>query len=279
MAQSLEVNIKTTSDVPQAMDKAKTATAGFSKQIEDVNKRFSAGFKDIFLSYFAPLALLHTAISLISSAIEKSKQDAKEAKEFAEKSESDLLNKGTKTTAQLNKEQADRRNEEKLAAAAPEVVTGEFLRRGSSTYDQGRAQEAMRRYDLSDKTFLEDVQGSLIYFGLSKMETNKKMQDIVDQMALEEKQALDKSKKTPGQEATSNELAGKSTTFKGPEGFSNVVGMGANPVMEAMTAQLEETRKQTAILETISRGPSGGVPVDFTKTPTPSRASLLQGGK
>jgi hypothetical protein len=46
-----------------------------------------------------------------------------------------------------------------------------------------------------------------------------------------------------------------------------------------MTAQLEETRKQTAILETISRGPSGGVPVDFTKTPTPSRASLLQGGK
>lgn len=268
MAQSLEVNIKATSEIPQAMDKAKTATAGFAKQIEDVNKRFSAGFKDIFLSYFAPLALLHTAISLISSAIEKSKQEAKEAKEFAEKSDSDLLNKGTKTTAQLNKEQADRRKEEELAAKAPEVVTGEFLRRGSSTYDQGRAQEAMRRYDLSDKTFLEDVEGSLIYFGLSKMETNKKMQDIVDQMAKEEKDALDKSKKTPGQEANANELAGKATSFKGPEGFSNVVGMGANPVMEAMTAQLEEARKQTTLLETISRGPTGGVPTDFTKQPT-----------
>ena len=278
MAQSLEVNIKATSEVPQAMDKAKAATAGFAKQVEDVNKKFSMGFKDIFLSYFAPLALLHTAISLISSAIEKSKQEAKEAKEFAEKSDSDLLNKGTKTTAQLNKEQADRRKEEELAAKAPEVVAGEFLRKGGSVYDQGRAQEAMRRYDLSDKTFLEDVQGSLIYFGLSKMETNKKMQDIVDQMAQEEKDALDKSKKTPGQEATANEFAGKATSFKGPEGFANVVGMGANPVMEAMTAQLEETRKQTTLLETISRGPSGGVPTDFTKTTSPSRAALLKGG-
>jgi len=69
------------------------------------------------------------------------------------------------------------------------------------------------------------------------------------------------------------------TSFKTPEGFGNVVGVGANPVMEAMTMQLEESRKQTALLENISRGSGGGVPLDFTKSPIPSRGSMLAGGK
>jgi hypothetical protein len=49
--------------------------------------------------------------------------------------------------------------------------------------------------------------------------------------------------------------------------------------MEAMTMQLEESRKQTALLENISRGSGGGVPVDFTKSPIPSRGSMLAGSK
>ena len=58
--------------------------------------------------------------------------------------------------------------------------------------------------------------------------------------------------------------AQKAGSFKGPEGLSNVVGVGANPVMEAMNAQLEEAQKQTALLEKIA-SPEGGVPKDFTK--------------
>ena len=59
----------------------------------------------------------------------------------------------------------------------------------------------------------------------------------------------------------------KESTFKAPAGFSNVVGVGANPVMEAMMSQLEEARKQTALLEVIARpATGGGVPVDFTKS-------------
>ena len=60
--------------------------------------------------------------------------------------------------------------------------------------------------------------------------------------------------------AKQKELDSKPTSFKGPEGFSNVVGVGANPVMEAMTAQLEEQRKQTALLERIAAG--GPSPAD-----------------
>jgi len=59
-------------------------------------------------------------------------------------------------------------------------------------------------------------------------------------------------------------LKDKEQNFKAPEGFSNVVGVGANPVMEAMNAQLEEAQKQTALLERIA-SPEGGVPKDFTK--------------
>ena len=41
MAQDLTVNIKTTSDVPAAMEKSKSAVVSFSKQIEDIQKKFS----------------------------------------------------------------------------------------------------------------------------------------------------------------------------------------------------------------------------------------------
>jgi len=47
-----------------------------------------------------------------------------------------------------------------------------------------------------------------------------------------------------------------------------------------MTMQLEESRKQTALLESLNnKSPGGGVPTDFTKSPIPSRASMLQGSK
>lgn len=63
MAQSLELNIKTTSDVPQAMDKAKKATDGFGKQVDDIQKKFSTAFKDIALGFVAPIILLNKAIT------------------------------------------------------------------------------------------------------------------------------------------------------------------------------------------------------------------------
>jgi hypothetical protein len=60
--------------------------------------------------------------------------------------------------------------------------------------------------------------------------------------------------------AKQKELDSKPTTFKGPEGFSNVIGVGANPVMEAMASQLEEARKQTALLQILAS--AGITPAD-----------------
>lgn len=56
--------------------------------------------------------------------------------------------------------------------------------------------------------------------------------------------------------------------FKSPEGFSNVVGVGANPVIEAMSKQLEAQLEANRILESIAAGGSNGAENDFTKNGT-----------
>lgn len=62
-----------------------------------------------------------------------------------------------------------------------------------------------------------------------------------------------------------NPLPGQSAGFKGPEGFSNVIGVGPNPVIEAMARQTEIALAQLAELQKIS-GSTQAVPTDFTKT-------------
>jgi hypothetical protein len=61
----------------------------------------------------------------------------------------------------------------------------------------------------------------------------------------------------------------KPTTFKGPEGFSNVIGVGANPVIEAMTRQNELLEEIKVILEE-SKPSSNGVPDPFTEKTNPA---------
>ena len=68
------------------------------------------------------------------------------------------------------------------------------------------------------------------------------------------------------QEAKDKGEAAKAGTFKGPEGFGTVVGVGANPVLEKMTRQNEVLEEIKLILQEqsiINRG--GTVPQPFTE--------------
>ena len=56
-----------------------------------------------------------------------------------------------------------------------------------------------------------------------------------------------------------------SQAFKSPEGFSNVIGVGANPVIEAMSKQLEAQLESNRILEQIAAGVPSSNSGDFTK--------------
>jgi hypothetical protein len=253
MAQDLTVNIKTTSDVPQAMEKSKSAVVSFSKQVEDIQKKFSTAFKDIFLGFTAPMVLLQGAISFISGAIAKAKQDAKDGLDLIAKGETVYANSDESKMAQFYKAKKAREEEMKLVAAGRVEMAREFLKTPEGF---GIAQRIAAEMGPT-----QEEGGAAALMGM------------MPRLPEFQKQALEAFLNSPEGKAfkpifDEKEAEKKSGTFKGPEGFNSVIGVGANPVMEAMTKQLEEQQKQTALLEQIANGGgSGGVPVDFTKKP------------
>jgi len=93
------------------------------------------------------------------------------------------------------------------------------------------------------------------FFVESVMAKRKDIQDRVQALIAEDLKKNSSAAASP-----------KDTTFKGPEGFSNVIGVGANPVLENLTRQ---TDIQQQILEFLKTKPysSGITDVDFTKNP------------
>jgi hypothetical protein len=255
MAQDLTVNIKTTSDVPQAMDKAKAAAGSFDKQVQDIGMKFKTAFKDIALGFVAPMIILQGVISAMSSAIAKAKQDAKDGLDLLAKGETVYASSEEKKMAAFFKAKKEREAEEKMAKEGKRAIAGQFI----------NTKEGL---EIAKK--IGDERGAPITdeLDLLMMPSDPEFQKRALKAFLE-------SEEGKAYKPIFEDKPGKDTQFKGPEGFSNVVGVGANPVMEAMNAQLEEQRKQTALLEKIA-GDSWQIPPDFTKsTATPSRASML----
>jgi len=245
MAQDLTVNIKTTSDVPQAMDRAKSATVGFGKQVDDIQKKFSTAFKDIFLGFVAPMVLLQGAISMISEAIAKAKQDAKEGLDLLAKGETIYASSEEKKMANFFKAKREREDEIKSVEAGKKELARRFM---TETPEGQAMQQRFISGAVASQRPIPSLEQMIAMPGV-KEEALKRFLESEEgktyKPIFEDKNSAEKN-------------------FKGPEGFSNVVGVGANPVMEAMNAQLEETQKQTALLEIIA-SPQGGVPKDFTK--------------
>jgi hypothetical protein len=247
MAQDLTVNIKTTSDVPQAMGKASSAASGFDKQLGDIGKKFGSSFKDIFLGFTAPMVILQSLIGAISSAIEKAKQDAKEGMDLIAKGETVFASSDEAKMARFLKLKAATEKEAELVAKGRQKMTETFL----TETDTGKAIMKKKR----DEAGYEEVVNPTI------MSMVKEYQD----MALEAFLKSDEGKKyAPIFEAEQNQL--KAGSFKGPEGFGTVVGVGANPVMEKMTRQNELLDQIRMILEEQSiNNRNGTVPAPFTE--------------
>jgi hypothetical protein len=236
MAQDLTVNIKTTSDVPQAMDRAKTATVDFGKQVDLIQKKFSLAFKDVFLSFLGPMALLGIAMNYIGKLIEDNRKKQEEANQAAIDGTNALMSAEDKYWA--NKQNNEKNNKETIEQAKTEriKVTEEFL---TSNDKRGR------------DIFMRESGGMVKASVLAK---DPKIQAEVQAIITEE------MKKNP-------EAGMKPTTakdFKGPDGFSNVIGVGANPVMEAMAEQTELQRQQLDELKKLNAKDTG-TPTDFTK--------------
>jgi hypothetical protein len=258
MAQDLTVNIKTTSDVPQAMDKAKAATVGFGKQVEDIQKKFGTGFKDIFLRFLAPMALVNAAIQTIQASFEKQRQNMAEALAFAELGESRFISAEARYLAAEKKRREAEGNRGKAQMGEEELVkdflqndprTAEIFKKISPGTVAGMAQAQARG---SIPFIGQGGDEAMLAFAVKNMEIRKAVLDII--------------RADMGKDIQSGKTA---TNFKGPEGFGNVIGVGANPAIEAMTKQTEVLIEIKKVLE--NQAPGGGVPPPFTEKPLTMR--------
>jgi hypothetical protein len=251
MAQELTVNIKTTSDVPQAMNKAKTAVSNFDKQLKGIGEAFSNSFKSIFLSFLGPMALVGGAIALIGKLIADNQKKQEDANQAAIDGTNKLMSAEDRYYAnKLNNEKKSKETIEQ-AAAARAKITRDFMDndpRGKQIYD-----EAWREL-VFGHPFKKTKPGLI--------EDDPEVQAKVQALIAEDAKKNPQAGINPDQKGDA-----KDGTFKGPQGFGSVIGVGANPVMEAMTRQTEVLEEIKAVLEEQNLMRKGGtVPAPFTET-------------
>ena len=250
MSQSLELNIKTSSDVPQAMDKAKSATVSFGKQVEDIQKKFSTSFKDIFLSIAGPMAIFGLLTNTVTGYLEK----IKKAQEDANKAAIDGVNERMAAEDVFYARKIERIKQDKVkeqqAKDQPQTTAFEFL------MNDPRAKSI----------FGFNAKSKVPAFGIGGMTVSEQQAEFMSKSpALQEKIRKILAEDMTKEGITGQGLkAGKSADFKGPEGFSNVIGVGPNPVLEAMAQQTEIALAQLAELQKIS-GSTPASQGDFTK--------------
>jgi len=248
MAQDLTVNIKTTSDVPQAMDKAKTATVSFGKQVEDIQKKFSTAFKDIFLGFTAPMILIQSAISYISAQMEQARRDAKEGLDLIAQGKSEFASSEEAKTAAFFKRRKELEEERRLVQQGRASLTEQILtdpELGKGFVPPQRIMQRLKSGESIKGVSTDEELGRMAMDFLKQTEKGRKI--------LAEGAPLDSTKSTTP------------TSFKGPEGFSNVVGVGANPVLQYMTRQTDIQQEILEILKQNRSNEGEGVPAPWTE--------------
>jgi len=288
MAQDLTVNIKTTSDVPQAMDKAKSATVSFSKQVEDIQKKFSTGFKDIFIGFFAPMVLLNAAISYFGNKIAEAQKLASDGFDKLADASSRYGTAEEKTLAAQLKLKMDLIKAEKELRAGKSEMFKTYLEttpegkalvereisKGGTGFQMGMNIPFMREKFVSGLAMMNQIQAEIL--------------DIEDRKISPEQRKLREREMEAASKAEFDaaklKADKKETNTISPGSVSgNVIGVGANPVLSAIHEQVELAKQQLEYLRMIaSKGESAGPPPDLTDkgatpaTPSsPSRASLL----
>lgn len=290
MSNIVKFSINGDTNAEQVTDKVKKSISNLEKNMEGIENRFKSFGKDLFLSFAAPMVLLNSAMSSISAAIEKNRQAVQDAKAVAEGGGNKYMREGTVGSAQ----EAARRRQDALdrqnAKLAAEALAKEQGDQGGFAGMGTEADKALIQYANEGKTLLDKfgrgLKGGLMMMRLMDYEEDEGVQQVLEkrsmarvandpEMIARQKQvaaaaAAKQAAETKSDAQKALDIQGKGA-FAGSEGFSNVVGVGANPVLAAVTAQLDEQRKQTAILQQIAMGGSY-TPSDFTK----SRASNPQ---
>jgi hypothetical protein len=297
MSNVIKFSINGDTNADQVTEKVKKSVSALEKNIEGIENRFKSFGKDLFLSFAAPMVLLNSAMNMISSAIERNQQKVQDAHDLAVKGESRFVDKGTVTVARENENRRRELAEKELAKIATERETKEALEQGGFAGFGGEADEVLAEYNKRNAGFLGDIKSMMMYFGLTDMSKNEEIQAIVAERSAgrvssdpetiakknAEAAAAKQKEAAESQIAAQKEVDRMPTSFKGPEGFGNVIGVGANPVLEAMASQLEEVKKTNDLLSQLVTSGGGrtsswlDAPTGATSTAAPSRAAMLSG--
>ena len=234
-----------TTNADAVADKTVKGLDGIEKNAKRVETAFSMSVSSIFLRFLGPMALLQAAMSWISDSLEASKQQAKEAMDFAIKGESAALKATTAYQAKKYSEEDQAKKEKEMAAQSNEAITKRYIEDNGST-------KVMNKMGISG--WLQYLTATTGYAS-RQADVQKAVEELI-----KEDMAKSGGYKKPS-----------ATDFKGPEGFSNVVGVGASPVLEAMTQQLQVQREMLnqLVVANANRQPDP----DFTKGTTTFRAT------
>jgi len=234
MSNVIQFSITGDTNAEQVVNRTKTAVSGLDAQISKMGRGFANGFSSIFLSFLGPMALLGAAMAFIGKMISDNQKKHEDANKAAIEGTNALMSAEDKYYAnKLNKEKQLREQTEE-AKTQRKTTTKDFL------------ENDPRRDQVVDKMTFNQM-------GAERLSARKYIQDKVQAILAPEAVAAGAAAGPVG------------NAFKSPEGFSNVIGVGANPVLENMTRQ---TDIQQQILEYIkAQVPNVGrldVP-DFTK--------------
>lgn len=246
MSNVVQFSITGDTNAEQVAGRAKAAVGGLEKQMDGIGNKFKNSFKDIFLSFLGPMALLGAAMAFVGKMIEENAKKREDANKAAIEDTNALMSAEDKYYANKRNNEKKAKETTEEAKTQREEITLQFL------LNDPRGKEIYGRENLKYmQGFRRDGVTGLPY---SRAKENKNIQEQVQALIAED------MKKNPAAGANL-----KDTTFQGPAGFSNVIGVGANPVLENMTRQ---TDIQQQILDHIkSQAPSSGrldLP-DFTK--------------
>ena len=243
MSNVVKFSINGDTNAEQVAGRAKAAVSGLDKQLEGISKKFSTGFKDIFLSFLGPMALLGTAMGFIGKMIADNQKKQDDANKAAIDGTNALMSAEDKYWANKRNNEKKTRETTEEAVVARAKVTEEFLKndpRGQKIFDMA----------MTEKTFGHPFRKTKPGLISDDPEIQAKVQALI----------AEDMKKNP---LASSDPIGKA--FQGPQGFSNVIGVGANPVLENMTRQTDIQQQILDGLKAMSPSSGGINQTDFTK--------------
>ena len=241
MSNSVQYSIDGDTNAEQVSGRVKASLNGLDKQMEGIGKKFGNSFKDIFLSFLGPMALLGAAMGFIGKLIADNQKKQEDANQAAIDGTNKLMSAEDQYWAKKRNNETKAKETTAEAKLQREAITAQFLE--SDPRGKAITQRETGKMGLYDKLDAKQF-----------LPLNKKIQAEVQAMIAED------MKTNP----IAGEAALKNTNFQGPQGFSNIIGVGANPVLENLTRQ---TDIQQQILEHLkgSKPMLGITDVDFTK--------------